>query len=127
MSAVVEANTLIEQAFVVSDWPLYIRTRTKKDQAEPMTGSTNIDCPEYMLFQLSHTGSWDLKKVDNLKEAQQIISKQGFHYKQTRSIVVLHNLKEVPYTLFAETDEGLIPVAPSEACGHKKLHVSWQK
>lgn len=127
MNAVVEANTLVEQAFSVSDWPLHIRTKTKKDQAEPITGSTNIDCPEYMIFQLNHGESWDLKKVDNLKEAQQIISKQSFRYKQTKAIIVLHNLKEVPYSLFAETDEGLIPVTPIEACGHKKLHVSWQK
>ena len=48
-------------------------------------------------------------------------------YKQTKAVVVLKDLKSAPYMLFAETDNGLIEVAPSEANTHKKLHVSWNK
>lgn len=52
---------------------------------------------------------------------------QLFHYKHTKAVIVLKGLKKVLYTLFAESDDGLIAVAPSEANAHKKLHVSWNK
>ena len=121
------ADKLIDKAYMTSDWPLHMRTKSRADQAEPITGDMQIDCPEYIVFQLNHGGSWELKKVENLKAAQQAISKQGFRYKQTKAVIVLKDLKKVPYTLFAETDGGLIAIIPSEANAHKKLHVSWQK
>lgn len=123
----ITADKLIGTAYMTSDWPLHMRTRSRADQAEPMTGSTQIDCPEYIVFQLNQGGYWELKKVDGLKTAQQAIVKQGFNYKRTKAVVVLKDLKKVPYSLFAETDDGLIAVAPSEANAYKKLHVSWQK
>lgn len=79
------------------------------------------------VFQLNQGGSWELKEVNGLKSAQQAITKQGFHYKSTKAVVVLKDLEAVPYTLFAESDDGLIAVSPSEANAHKKLHVCWNK
>ncbi len=121
------ADKLISQAFMTSDWPLHMRSRLRADQGDPITGDTPIDCPEYIIFHLNDGGSWELKEVDSLKSAQQAITKQGFHYKHTKVVIVLKDLKKVPYTLFAESDDGLIAVAPSEANAHQKLHVSWNK
>ena len=124
---VVTVDKLISKAFLTSDWPLHMRSRLRADQGEPITGDTPIDCPEYIVFHLNDGGSWELKEVGSLKSAQQAITKQGFHYKHTKAVIVLQNLKKVPYTLFAESDDGLIAVSPSEANAHKKLHVSWNK
>lgn len=123
----ITADKLIKKAVIASDWPLRMRTRFRDDKAKPVTNSTKIDCPEYIIFILDHGGGWELKKVDDLRSAQQVIVKQGFHYKHTKAVVVLKDLEKVPYTLFAETDNGLIAVAPCEANGYKKLHVSWAK
>lgn len=120
-------DKLIKKAFIASDWPLHMRTRFREDPAEPVTNSTKIDCPEYIIFILNHGGSWELKKVDDLRSAQQAIVKQGFHYKHTKAVVILKDLEKVPYSLFAETDDGLIAVTPCEANAYKKLHVSWSK
>ena len=71
--------------------------------------------------------SWDMGKVAALQEAQEIIVKHGFKSKRIKSIMVLHNQIAVPYTLFAETNEGIVPVPPEDAHNFKKLHVSWNK
>lgn len=123
----ITVGKLIDRAYMTSDWPLHMRSRLQTDQGEPMASDAQIDCAGYMVFQLNQGGSWDLKAVDGLKSAQLAITKQGFHYKQTEAVIVLKDLKQVPYTLFAESDDGLIAVTPSEAYTHKKLHVSWKK
>lgn len=79
------------------------------------------------MFRLTTGGSWDMRKVEGLQEAQQIIVKHGFKSKRFKSIVVLHNQIAVPYTLFAETDEGRVLVTSEEAHNFKKLRVSWDK
>ena len=126
-AAELSTDQLIAKAFVESDWPLYIRSKSRTDEAKPFTEQTQIDCPEYIVFQLNRGGSWNLKETDSLKSAQSEITTQGFRYKQTEAIVVLQNLKEIPYSLFAETEDGLIPISTEEAHGYKKLHVSWHK
>lgn len=126
-AAVLSADQLIAKAYMESDWPLHIRSKIKTDEAEPFTAQTQIDCPEYIVFKLNQGGSWNLRKTDSLKSAQSEITPQGFRYKQTEAVVVLQNLKEIPYSLFAETEDGLVPVSPQEAHVYKKLHVSWHK
>ena len=54
-------------------------------------------------------------KVAGLQEAQGIIVKHGFKSKRFKSIMVPHNQIAVPYTLFAETNEGIVPVPPEDA------------
>ena len=54
-------------------------------------------------------------------------SRHGYNLKGTERIVVLHNAKVVSYTLFKETEEGLVAVTPEEARGEKKLFLSWNK
>ena len=120
-------DKLIDTAYMTSDWPLHMRSRLREDQGNPMTNDTKIDCPEYIVFQLNQGDRWELKEADGLKSAQQAITKQAFHYRQTKAVIVLKGLKKMPYTLFAASDDGLIIVTPSEANAHKKLYVSWNK
>lgn len=120
-------NKLIAEALVESEWPLSIRSRNKHDTEETMTAETNLDCPEYLIFRLTDGSSWDMKKIENLQAAQQMITKHGFKSKRFKSIVVIHNEEVVPYTLFAEADDGITQVTPEEAHGYKKLFVSWSK
>ncbi len=122
----VSVNKMLGEAVIESDWPLRMRSKNRGECTEPLTEDTRIDCPEYVLFRLNHGESWDMKEVENIKEAQQFISKQGFRNKRTETIVVLHKLEPAPYGLFAETEEGLVPISQAEAHNHKKIHVSWK-
>lgn len=82
---------------------------------------------QYIIFHLNHDGNWRLEKLENLRAAQYIIAKEGFRRKRTQAIIVLKDLKKVPYALFADTEDGLIPVSSNEAHGYKKLLVNWRK
>jgi hypothetical protein len=119
-------DELHSQATVKSDWPLEIIRGTKAECQENPVPS-KIDCPEYLLYQSHNGGHWTFKKVENLKAAQYIITKVGYNLKNTTSIIVLHNLKPVPFTLFEETEEGLVAFDKEHASGKKKLHLSWSK
>ena len=77
------------------------------------------------MFKRELSGSWELIAVNNLKDAGQIIAKDGFNKEQTETIIVLHNLQPVRYTMHIETKEGLRSVSIKEARGNKKLIVSW--
>lgn len=116
---------LLKDAEMESDWPLHIRSRTDKNTESAIDGSTPLDCSDYMLFQRYQGGRWELKSITDLKDAKRIITKEGFNKKQTETIIVLHNLEPVPYTLHIETEDGLRPVATEEVRGNKKLFVSW--
>lgn len=116
---------LMEDALIESDWPLHICSRSGKNQVGIIAGKTLLDCSEYMVFQQYQGSRWELKTVNDLKDARRIIAKEGFNKKQTEAIIVLHNLEPVTYTLFAESEEGLHPVSTEEARGNKKLLVSW--
>ena len=66
---------LISEALLESDGPLRMRSRTRNDAAEWITEDMEIDCPEYIIFRLNNGGSWDMGKVAELYEAQEIIAK----------------------------------------------------
>ena len=126
--AVAHKEILYKTAIQVSDWPLHIKSKNKTDGDVPsIDKNTKLDCPEYMMYTQYTTGSWSVEKIENLKVAQNNIVRHGYNLKGTERIVVLHNLKSVPYTLFKETEEGLVAVAPEEAQGEKKLFLSWNK
>ena len=118
---------LIAEAIVESDFPLFITSRTRNDTAAVMAPETKIDCPEYLIFRQTSGGGWNIKKIEDLQSANQLITKDGPNKKRYKTIIVLHNAKVVPYTLFAETDDGILPVMPEEARAYKKLLLSWNK
>ena len=101
------------------------QTYTGKRYVSTIDDGTSLDCSDYMLFQRYQGGRWELKSITDLKDAKRIITKDGFNRKQTETIIVLHNLKPVPYALHIETEDGLRPVSVEEARGNKKLFVSW--
>ena len=119
---------LYKTAVQTSDWPLTIKSRRiKTDDNTSIDKDTKFDCPEYMIYTQQTTGEWSIEKIENLTAAQSTIVNHGYNLKKTDRIVVLHNLKSVPYTLFKNTAEGLVMVTPEEARGEKKLYLSWNK
>ena len=125
--AIMHKEMLYKTAIQVSDWPLQIKSKVTKDTGAPIDKDTNLDCPEYLIYTQYTTGEWSIDKTENLKTARISIVKQGYNLKNTSQVIVLHNLREVPYTLFKETDEGFVMVTAEEARGQKKLQLSWNK
>ena len=122
------SDKLRSQAVIKSDWPLKIVASTRAEaEANPIEATLQIDCPEYLLYQAYQGGHWELEKVPNLKAAQSIITKSGYNIKKTANIIVLHNLNPISFTLFEETEEGLVQISREEAIGKKKLMLSWEK
>ena len=116
---------LIEEAVIESDFPLFIKAKEGNDPEAVLTPETQIDCPEYLIFRLGTGGDWNIRKIGNLQEAKQLITKGGLNTKRYKTMIVLHNEQVVPYALFAETDDGIVPVTQEEASVYKKLLVSW--
>lgn len=125
--AIQHKEMLYKTAIQISGWPLQLKSKGKTEGDALIDKDTKLDCPEYILYIQQTTGEWRIEKTEDLKSAQQRILKNGYNLKTTSRIVVLHNLQAVPYTLFKETDEGLVVVTPEEAQGQKKLHLSWNK
>ncbi len=121
-----QADELLAQATIESDFPLRIKKGTKAEiQSNPIHKDTDLDCPEFMLFHEYTGGFWTFYEVDNLKTAKRIITKEGFNLKRTKDILVFQNQLLIPYTLFKETDEGLILLDKDSARGCKSLNLSW--
>jgi hypothetical protein len=122
------ADKLRRKAIIKSDWPLKIEMATREwVKEQPLEADTEIDCPVYILYHSYAAGYWTLKKVENLKEAQHIITKSGYKRKGVDSIIVLHNLKPISFSLFEDTDEGLVPINKENAYRKKNLRLSWRK
>lgn len=121
-----QADELLSQAAIESDFPLKIKKGTKTEiQNNPIHKDTDLDCPEFMLFHEYTGGFWTFYEVDNLRTAKRIITKEGFNLKSTKDILVFQNQLLIPYTLFKETDEGLIRLDKDSARGCKALNLSW--
>lgn len=125
--AMAHKEKLYSTAKVVSDWPLQIKSKGKAENVDLIGKDSKLDCPEYMIYIQDTNGEWRIEKTVNLKTAQQTILKHGYNLKRTDRMIVLHNLKTVSYTLFKETDEGLVSITPEEARGQQKLYLSWNK
>lgn len=91
-----------------------------------MTEDFEIDCPEFLLYHERTDGNWTLKKVNTLSAAQAEITKRGYNLKTTARMAVLHHLKPLGFSLFADTVEGLVRVKKQEASSIKKLNLSWK-
>lgn len=126
-AAISHKEMLYNTAIKVSDGPLWIKSKSKKDVGDSLDKAAKIDCPEYVIYTQYTTGEWGIKKTEDLKTARESIVKHGYNLKKTCRMIVIHNLKEVPYTLYKETDEGLVMITTEEAQGQKKLHLSWNK
>ena len=107
------ADQLRLHAEIKSDWPLEIAFVKKPEK--PMTEDFEIDCPEFLLYHEHTNGTWTLKKVNTLAAAQAEITKRGYNLKTTARMAVLHRLKPLGFSLFADTGEGLVKVKKQEA------------
>lgn len=124
-----EINTLAEHlrlhATIQSDWPLEIVFTERPEQ--PLSEDFEIDCPEFLLYHENTNGAWTLNKIKDLVAAKFQITQNGYNRKTTADMAVLHNLKPMGFTLFAETEEGMVKVKKQEAQKMKKLTLSWKK
>ena len=125
------ADKLRKNSKIISQWPLEIVSTFKAERC--IHPSTEIDCPEIVIFQRFRDGVWAIRPIANLKDAQQFI-KNAFQYKKTSDlskitdcVAVLHNLEPMPYSLFMETDNGIEKIDPVQITRRMKLHVSWEK
>ena len=116
---------LLSDAQMKSDWPLHICSRSHNNVEGVIEEDALLDCSEHLIFKRELSGSWELIAVNNLKEAGEIIVKNGFNKGQTETIIVLRDLQPVRYSMHIETKEGLRSVSIKEARGNKKLIVSW--
>lgn len=124
----IDTESMLSEAIIESDWPLKLKKGTKTEVANnPISKNTYLDCPEFLLYKENTDGFWTLEKIEDLKEAKYIITREGFNLKRTAEIVVLKTLKPVLFSLFEETDEGLVEVDKENARGKKKLNLIWNK
>ena len=122
------SNTLRLHASVKTTWPLEIAGQNnEKPLSESMAPGYEIDCPAYMLYREHKNGAWTLKRIADLSEAQRIVTQDGYNLKSISCIAVLHYLNPVRFSLFAETESGLLAVKRTEAANHKKLNLCWEK
>lgn len=119
------ADQLRLHAEIKSDWPLEIAFVKKPEKT--MAEDFEIDCPEFLLYHENSGGNWTLKKVNTLAAAQTEITKRGYNLKTTARMAVLHHLKPLGFSLFADTAEGLVKVKKQEAAGKRNLNLSWKK
>lgn len=119
------ADQLRLHAEIKSDWPLEIAFAKKPEKT--MAEDFEIDCPEFLLYHESTSGNWTLRKVSTLAAAQAEITKRGYNLKSTARMAVLHHLKPLGFSLFADTAEGLVKVKKQEAARMKNLNLSWKK
>lgn len=125
--AILYKDMLYKTAVQISEWPFQLKSGAKTEKNSSINEKTKLDCPEYVIFTQYMTGEWSINPTANLKTAQQAIVKHGYNLNRTDRIIVIHQLKAVPYTLFKETDEGLVMISPEDARGQKKLHLFWNK
>ncbi len=124
----IDTESMLSEAIIESDCPLKLKKRTKTEIANnPISKNTDLDCPEFLLYKENTDGLWTLEKIENLKAAKYIITREGFNLKGTAEIVVLKNLNPVLFSLFEETDEGLVEIDKENARGKKKLNLIWNK
>lgn len=125
--AILYKDMLYKTAVQISEWPCQLKSGAKTEKNFSINEETKLDCPECVIFTQYMTGEWSINPTANLKTAQQAIVKHGYNLNRTDRMIVIHQLKAVPYTLFKETDEGLVMISPEDARGQKKLHLCWNK
>ena len=121
------SREMILQGQIVDDWPLEIRGYFKCDAKEKcIMDMRQMDCPEFLVY-VKRKNYWTLSKVKNLKEAKSKVLTQGYNYKGVEQVIVLHNLKNLKFKLYADNEWGIEPIAKSKAHTEKNLTLSWVK
>jgi hypothetical protein len=85
-----------------------------------------VDCPEILIYKEYNNGFWTINKVDYLKEVEYEITKDGYCRKDIKDVVVLRNLKPLPFLLINKEYVGMTIIKKTEANKYKKLEVCWK-
>ncbi len=121
------AHELITQAYLVDEWPLCIIGDVSTIPKENyLTRDSQVDCPEFLLFYKNEI-RWTLQQIESLEKAKKEILSWKYRKKRVERYVVLHNLKNIRYNLFAEKNGEIIPVPKSEVHTVNRLLLSWVK
>lgn len=116
---------LILQSELKYDWPLEIRGSADNSPTENcMVHKEQINCPEFLIY-IKNKSSWTLKKTISLETAKDTILNYGYNQKSVEQVILLHNLKNVRFNLFANNKGEITPISKSEAHTAKKLVLSW--
>lgn len=116
---------MISQAQIEDDWPLKISGSVGVfPKGNRLTLDSEIDCPEYLVY-VKRKNHWTLSKTTSRETAKYTILSCGYNQKSTEQVIVLHNLKNVKFNLFVESNGEIAPISKSEAHTAKKLFLSW--
>lgn len=120
--ATITGEYLLKQAHIETEWPLVIRSKSKYDMITEI-GDT-IYCPPMVAFAYYKDSSWKISQVADKKEAKAFIT-YNFSHSHASEVVILNDLKVVPYSLFCTSEEGIEAISKADASKHKGLLVSW--
>ena len=113
---------MLSFANLLSMWPLIIEHKNKEGTIQK---HTVIDIPEYIVFIKSKGSQWSIRELVDLKEAEKIITKQGYNFKGTEFILVLKNLQPLPFSLMKTESGRFTFISKEDAVGEKYLKVCW--
>lgn len=113
---------MLSSANLLSMWPLRIEYKNKEGTIQKQS---IIDIPEYIIFIKSKGNQWSLREVSDLKEAEKVITNQGYNFKGTEFILVLKDLQPLPFSLMKTENSRFSFVSKEDAVGEKNLMVCW--
>lgn len=113
---------MLSSANLLSMWPLRIEYKNKEGTIQKQS---IIDIPEYIIFIKSKGSPWSLREVSDLKEAEKVITNQGYNFKGTEFILVLKDLQPLPFSLIKTENSSFTFVSTEDAVGEKNLMVCW--
>lgn len=121
------SREMILQGKIENDWPLEIRGSVNAEaKGRCVLDIGEIDCPEFLVYVKRKT-DWTLRKAKNLEEAKKKVLTQGYNQKGVEQVIVLHNLKNLRFKLYAENRGEIEPISKSKAHTAKNLVLSWIK
>jgi hypothetical protein len=85
-----------------------------------------VDCPEILIYKEYNNGFWTINKADYFKDVEYEITKDGYCKKDVKDVVVLKNLKPLPFLLINKEYVGMTIIKKIEANKYKKLEVCWK-
>ncbi|MBE6772030.1 MAG: hypothetical protein E7547_07805 [Ruminococcaceae bacterium] len=115
---------MLSSANLLSMWPLIIEHKNKEGTIQK---HTVIDIPEYIVFIKSKGSQWSIRELVDLKEAEKIITKQGYNFKGTEFILVLKDLQPMPFSLMKAENGCFSYISKEDAVSQKNLLVCWEK
>ena len=121
------ADALSAHFSITKDWPLEISGRIDSDfdptNAEKL--AKQVDCSDWMLFTQNKSQNWTIRAMKSDRDVKAAIE-STIRHKITHTIVAIHKLEPVPYSLMADGDWGPILIDKKDAEKYKQVSVVWR-